>query len=139
MNARQWLASHRTRYARLRAELARVRAVLDALDRGVIEAGLIAAQAVERLDAQDEAWSLWRVMHGRVREQAADQPAPEGEGDLREILRMPSGHPESPAALLSDTDEGMLAVLCTELWPRDEYTQITADSHRERWGEGPAS
>jgi hypothetical protein len=67
MSARQWLASHRTRYARLREELG-------ALDRGLVEIGLIAAQAIERLDAQDAAWTTWRQASGRA---TASQSAPQ--------------------------------------------------------------
>ena len=59
MSVRQWLASRRpgARYARLRAEL-------DAIDRGLVETGLMAARAIERLDAQDEAWRAWRQAAG---------------------------------------------------------------------------
>lgn len=90
MSAREWLAGHRpgTRYARLRAEL-------DAVDRGLVETGLIAARAIERLDAQDEAWAAWRQATGYSAHFAAHDGAfrhvlrvvPDGESCVRPVPR----------------------------------------------------
>jgi hypothetical protein len=120
-----------TRYARLRAELTGVRLELDGLDRGVIEAGLTGSRALERIT---RLYDFMREHHPEGGLLPAAEAAPEG--DLREMLRMPPGHPESLTAELDGADEEMLVGLCTELWPGDEWADFAADSYGERWPEG---
>jgi len=100
---------------------------LDALDRGVIEASTAGDRAAAKCA------DLVRFMREKEASIAAgDLPPVLDGGEFREVLGMASGHPESPAAELAAADEEMLAELCTRLWPRDEYTQITAADWQQR-------
>ncbi len=52
---------------------------------------------------------------------------------------LPAGHPESMVlGGLSPADEVGLAALSNDLWPDDEYADITAGDYGERWDWGGA-
>jgi hypothetical protein len=101
----------------------------DALDRGLIDAGLDAARANARTD------EVFKVMQ-ELREQAgSEEPSYEiSDADLRDANAMPHGHPESLVAELDPADEGELAAYASEMWPADEYAEIVAEDYRQRNG-----
>jgi hypothetical protein len=75
-------------------------------------------------------WNMQAANRAAGLEPRDEPPAPslpQGEHAARERAGMPSGHPESLGAELDETDEESLASLCLELWPGDEYEDITAE------------
>jgi hypothetical protein len=64
---------------------------------------------------------------------------PGNEAATRAALGMPAGHPESLTTELSPADEVKLAAYATDMWPHDEYADITADDYGERWDWGEPS
>jgi len=49
----------------------------------------------------------------------------------RAAIGMPARHPEHITRELRRGDEAWLATLCTQLWPDDEYADITAQTWRD--------
>ena len=132
--------SRSTPLGRLRADLDELRNKvagacqgLDALDRGIVEAGLTASHAMSHVDK----------LLARMEETAAGEFRLDGPGDaLQEpdpdteppsdepAFRgddLPAEHPESMLLELAPADEVMLARYASDMWSRDEYLQITAD------------
>jgi hypothetical protein len=54
-----------------------------------------------------------------------------GERQARAQLRMALRHPERITRELPEHQEEQLAGLAAELWPDDEWTQITAETRKE--------
>ena len=50
----------------------------------------------------------------------------------RLVMAVPLGHPEWVSPDLDQRSERDLARLCDELWPNDEYTEITLQDWRRR-------
>jgi hypothetical protein len=129
----------RSRVTRLRDEVAALAAGLDALDRGVTETGLTAAEAIalaKELDIragllEDKARTLFGLAR-RLGPGAAGDEETAGEAAALARAGIAPGHPESLTAELDEADEEALAARCRELWPHDEYEAITADGDDAR-------
>ena len=52
------------------------------------------------------------------------------ERTARAVLGMPARHPEQLTRKPSRAEWRLLAAWCAELWPRDEYTAIVAETRR---------
>jgi hypothetical protein len=123
--------------ASLRAQLAEIHDALDALDRGLIEAGLTASRADARVDQvlrhlRKTEDLRQAVLCGEQDERDPDPCYEISEHEERDAAVMPHGHPESLVNELARADEDELGAYAAELWPRDEYAEITAEDWRER-------
>lgn len=87
------------------------------------------ARRLARLEVQVDALSAQvtadSILMGTTSVQQA--PAPH---DLEPDYRPPAGHPEAESLPLGAADDVALAGLSLDLWPNDEFEQITADGER---------
>jgi hypothetical protein len=125
----------RSRVSRLRAEVAALRREIagdfDALDRGVVEAGTTASRAIgctEKLLRYIQEQATRAGLPVPDEDSAASPPT---EAQARERAGMAPGHPEWLTRELDDAGDTLLGALCVELWPDDEYEDITADGGGE--------
>lgn len=133
-----------------RAELAEAIAGLDALDRGLIDADLNGTRANARVD------EVFEWMRRQAAEAGFGDELPPGVisaaalmsgeeyrkidaelwGSQERTDGLPAEHPESMVIELADADEGELGLYAFEMWPKDEYAEITAEDWQERGGAG---
>jgi hypothetical protein len=103
---------------------ARLASRLEAAEREITEAAIIAAVARKRAaDANRKADSLADALRAVTeRERGRTEPDPDS---LLDRKSQPGPcHPESMDAELPGADEDWLASLAADLWPEDEYTDI---------------
>ena len=142
--------------ATLRHELTQIHDDLAALDRGVAEAAAMANRAQSRVNALGnglrEAHKFANTPEGCGPECGDPGSTPEAlaagivgpgkkpaddDGQVRDGIRadgLPADHPESMDLELSPEHEGMLAAYANDMWPADEYAEITAEDWQERGG-----